>query len=111
MASVKNGNQAMLTSRLFVKSSKFQDDVHGISGNVYKNPLQMIMAKGFPFLDQVNLLLHHMQETGLIDKIIEDYQYNMSTLENIKKIVQTNRKQHTDENSPCKRKLITFLVI
>jgi hypothetical protein len=90
LEAVRRGQQALLTSRLFVRSNRHRKHVHGITGDVFKNQLEMVMSKGFPLVQQVNLVLHYMLETGLIDKIVEDYQFNMSKLLYIQSVVNGN---------------------
>lgn len=43
---VKNSEQSMLMNRLYVISNPMRNKIHGVSGNVFTNPIEMIAERG-----------------------------------------------------------------
>lgn len=84
MKSVRDGCISLLSNRIFVLSHDLQDDLFGIPGNVFSNPLEMIAERGFPLIRKFNALINRMKDAGLISKIYKDFLYNKTILDYIR---------------------------
>lgn len=93
MKLVRDGRISILSNRIFVLSHDLQDDIFGIPGNVFSNPLEMIAERGFPMIRNFNSLINRMKDTGLITKIYRDFLYNKTILDHIR-----HREGITDVN-------------
>lgn len=102
---VKNGSQSMLLNRFYVLSNPMRNQIYGVSGNVFTNPIEMIAERGiftikttttrkfnkknanffsgFLLLRKFDKILSFMKDSGLMDKINKDFIFNMTILNNI----------------------------
>lgn len=74
---VMAGHQAILMSRLFVKSKKYGHHVYSFKSNVFSNQLEIICEKGFPLLSDFNNVISLLKDSGVIEKIYSDALYEM----------------------------------
>lgn len=81
MKSVRDGFISILSNRIFVLSHDLQDDIFGLPGNVFSNQLEMIAERGFPLIRKFNSLINRMKDTGLIEKIYDDFLFNKTILD------------------------------
>lgn len=81
---VRDGYLSMLLNRIFVLSHDLQDEVFGLPGNVFSNPLEMIAERGFPMIRHFNSLINRMKDAGLISKIYEDFLFKKKVLDFIR---------------------------
>lgn len=86
---IRDGDMAILISRLFVKSNKYRNDVFGLTQPMFSNPLEMIVERGFPLLRRTNEILSTLRDAGLMNKLFIDFNYNMTILTSIRE-----RKAH-----------------
>lgn len=84
MKLVRDGFISILSNRIFVLSHDLQDDIFGIPGNVFSNPLEMIAERGFPLIRKFNALINRMKDAGLTSKIYKDFLYNKTILDHIR---------------------------
>lgn len=84
MALVRDGKISILSNRLYVISQDMDDDVFGLPGNVFSNPLEMIAERGFPLMRRLNVLINRMLDAGLITKIYNDFLFKNFVLDFIK---------------------------
>lgn len=84
MKMVRDGYISILSTRIYILSHDLQDDIFGLPGNVFSNPLEMIAERGFPLIRKFNSLINRMKDAGLMSKIYQDFLYNKTILECIR---------------------------
>lgn len=84
---VRMGYQAILANRLYVMTNPLREKIFGLTSNIFSNQLEMITLKGFPLLSRWNTLISLFKDAGLVDKILHDFSYRISTLNEIRDIV------------------------
>jgi hypothetical protein len=108
---------ALLMSKLFVRSTTeryfnficfFKDDFNryltisrnnlfGLTQSMFANHLEMIVERGFPLLRRINEILASLRDMGLMSKLFEDFQYNMTILTSIREMkARVNKDQPID---------------
>lgn len=80
---VANGNRVILTNRVFILSKSIHN-VFPLPFNVFANPLEMISERGFPLLSRFSSLIAYMRDAGVIQKLYDDFQYNVTMLHSIR---------------------------
>lgn len=90
LKAVSLGKRVMLTSRMYVKSSHFRDAVHGLTLDSFANQLELIVEKGFPLLPKFNRIISNLNDMGIVEKLFNDFLYNVTILEQIEEIVNPN---------------------
>lgn len=83
LEAIRDRKRIVLLNRIFVSSKSF-DGVFGLPANVFVSPLEMICERGFPLLKPFSMLISHMIDAGIIDKLLHDFHYNVTILENIR---------------------------
>uniref|UniRef100_A0A1A9X4A3 Ionotropic glutamate receptor C-terminal domain-containing protein n=1 Tax=Glossina brevipalpis TaxID=37001 RepID=A0A1A9X4A3_9MUSC len=86
LEAVKIGKRVILSSRMYILQNKIADDLYAFKRNVFSSPVQMIMKPGFPFLIEFNLLIRRMRDSGIFEKINDDFRYNNTYLNRIHKM-------------------------
>lgn len=81
---VANGKRVILTNRVFILSKSIHN-VFPLPFNVFANPLEMISERGFPLLKRFNSLITYMRDAGVIQKLYDDFYYNVTMLQSIRK--------------------------
>lgn len=84
MKLVRDGFISILSNRIYVLSHDLEDDIFGIPGNVFSNPLEMIAERGFPLIRKFNTLINRSIDAGLVNKIYSDFLYNKTILGHIR---------------------------
>ncbi|XP_065084053.1 uncharacterized protein Ir60a [Ochlerotatus camptorhynchus] len=84
---VSEGKRVILTSRMYIMSSHYREDVHALSQDVFANQLEMIVEKGFPLLPKFNRIISNLNDMGITSKLFQDFLYNVTILDNIKEIL------------------------
>lgn len=77
------GRRVILTNRVFLLSKSIHN-VYPMPFNVFVNPLEMVSERGFPLLRRFSRLIMFMRDAGVIEKLYEDFHYNMTTLHHIR---------------------------
>lgn len=95
MADVVAGKRIILVNRNFVLS-KAITDVYAMSSNVFASPLEMISERGFPLLRRFSNLIMFMRDAGIIDKLYDNFYYNMTTLHRIQDLVNGKGIEQTN---------------
>lgn len=80
---VAKGKRVVLMSRFFILSKSITN-VYPMPFNVFTNPVEMVSERGFPLLLRFSNLISIMKDTGIIEKLYSDFQYNMTVLHNIR---------------------------
>lgn len=80
---VSKGKRVLLISRIFVLS-KSVHNIYGMPFNVFANPLEMISERGFPLLRRFSNLIMFMRDAGIIEKLYDNFYYNMTMLHHIR---------------------------
>ena len=88
---IKNGEIALLVSKLYVGSNKYRNSVHGIQRSMFANHLEMIVERGFPLLRRINKLLAGLRDNGFMSKLFIDFKFNTTILASIREM-----KAHKD---------------
>lgn len=86
LESIKNGEMALIVSRLYVRSNKYRNDVFGLTQSMFANHLEMIVERGFPLLRRINEILSTLRDMGLMSKLFVDFHYNMTILTPIREM-------------------------
>lgn len=89
---VASGKRVILTNRVFILS-KTINDVFPLPFNVFSNPIEMISERGFPLLNRFSNLIAYMRDAGVIQKLYDDFHYNVTMLHHIR--TRDARKQST----------------
>lgn len=97
MKLIKNGDMTVLISRLFVSSSKYRNEVFGLTQSMFANHLEMIVERGFPLLRRINQILSTLRDMGLMSKLFVDFNYNMTILASIREMKQRQIRQLSPE--------------
>lgn len=92
---IKDGKMTLLISRLYVRSNKYRNDVFGLTRSMFANPLEMIVERGFPLLRRINHIIATLRDAGIMSKLIQDFNYNMTILTSIREM-----KAHKVELDP-----------
>lgn len=92
LARIKNGEIALLVSKLYVRSNKYRNSVHGITSSMFSNHLEMIVERGFPLLRRINEVLAALRDMGFISKLFIDFKYNMTILTPIREMKALKQK-------------------
>lgn len=87
---VAKGKRVLLTNRIFVLSKSIHN-VYAMPFNVFANPLEMISERGFPLLRRFSNLIMFMRDAGIIEKLYDNFNYDMTMLHHI-------RDREDDEN-------------
>ncbi|XP_052862875.1 uncharacterized protein LOC128269451 [Anopheles cruzii] len=85
LQAVSEGSRALLMSRLYVRNSIYHERLHGLSKDVLVTQIEMIVEKGFPLLPKFNRILSNLNDMGIIEKLWQDFLYNVTILEHIKR--------------------------
>lgn len=80
---IRDQKRVVLLNRNFVLSRSV-DDLFGLSLNVFMSPIEMICERGFPLLKPFSMLISHMIDAGIIDKLHKDFVFDVTYLENIR---------------------------
>lgn len=80
---VANGERVILTNRVFVLSKSI-NDVFPLPFNVFANQIEMISERGFPLLNRFSNLIAGMRDSGIIQKLYNDFHYNATVLHYIR---------------------------
>lgn len=83
LAAVANRHRVILTNRAYILSQSI-DNVFPLPFNVFANQIEMITERGFPLLDRFSTLISHMRDSGIIQKLYNDFYYNVTMLHNIR---------------------------
>lgn len=83
LAAVAHGERVILTNRAFVLSKSIHD-VFPLPFNVFANQIEMISERGFPLLNRFNNLIAFMRDSGIIQKLYNDFHYNVTVLHYIR---------------------------
>lgn len=83
MDAVADGERVILTNRVFVLSKSI-DHVFPLPFNVFTNQIEMISERGFPLLNRFNDLIAFMRDSGIIQKLYNDFYYNATVLHYIR---------------------------
>lgn len=86
LRSIKNGEMALLVSKLFVRSNKYRNDIHGITRSMFANHLEMIVERGFPLLRRMNEILAGLRDNGFMNKLFVDFKFNMTILTTMREL-------------------------
>ncbi|KFB50009.1 AGAP011943-PA-like protein [Anopheles sinensis] len=87
------GKRSLLMSRLYVRNTKYHGLVHGLSTDVFATQIEMIMEKGFPLLPKFNRILSNLIDMGLMEKLWNDFLYNVTILNHIKRNRQLSEEE------------------
>lgn len=80
---VAMGTRVILTNRVFILSKSIHG-VYPLPFNVFANPLEMISERGFPLLKRFSNLIMFMRDAGIIQKLYDDFYYNVTVLYHIR---------------------------
>lgn len=80
---VAQGKRVILTNRVFILSKSI-NDVFPLPFNVFANPIEMISERGFPLLDRFSTLIAYMRDSGVIQKLYNDFHYRVTVLHHIR---------------------------
>lgn len=80
---VANGERVILTNRVFVLS-KSKNQVYPLPFNVFTNQLEIFSERGFPLLNRFSQLIAWMRDSGIIEKLYNDFYYNATMLHYIR---------------------------
>lgn len=80
---VANGERVILTNRVFVLSKSLHH-VFPLPFNVFANQIEMISERGFPLLNRFSSLIAWMRDSGVIQKLYNDFYYNATVLHYIR---------------------------
>lgn len=80
---IRDRKRVILLNKNFVLSKSI-DDIFGLSMNVFMSPIEMICERGFPLLKPFSVLISHMIDAGIIQKLHDDFVYDVTVLENIR---------------------------
>lgn len=94
LRSIKNGEMALLVSKLYVRSNQYRNSLHGITRSMFANHLEMIVERGFPLLRRINEIISALRDMGYMSKLFIDFKYNMTILEPIREMKK--HKNHVD---------------
>lgn len=83
MEAVANGKRVILTNRVFVLSKSIQN-VFPLPFNVFANQIEMISERGFPLLNRFNSIIAFMRDSGIVQKLYNDFYYNATVLHYIR---------------------------
>ncbi|XP_062556566.1 uncharacterized protein LOC134221390 [Armigeres subalbatus] len=89
------GERVVLASRMYVKSSHFKDNVHGLNQDTFATQLEMIMEKGFPLLPKFNRIISNLNDMGITEKLFHDFMFNVTILEKIEDILNPDDDDHS----------------
>lgn len=95
MADVAAKKRIILVNRNFVLSKSITD-VYAMSFNVFASPLEMISERGFPLLRRFSYLIMFMRDAGIIEKLYDNFYYNMTTLHRIQDLVNGKGIEETN---------------
>uniref|UniRef100_A0A8W7PI74 Ionotropic glutamate receptor C-terminal domain-containing protein n=1 Tax=Anopheles coluzzii TaxID=1518534 RepID=A0A8W7PI74_ANOCL len=84
LQAVVEGKRSLLMSRLYVRNTKYNGLVHGLSRDVLVTQIEMIMEKGFPLLPKFNRILSNLIDMGIMQKLWSDFLYNVTILDRIR---------------------------
>lgn len=76
----------LLISKLYVRSNKHRNDVFGLTRSMFANQVEMIVERGFPLLRRINQILAAMRDMGIMSKLSNDFNYNMTILTPIREM-------------------------
>lgn len=71
-----------MTNRVFVLSKSIQD-VFPLPFDVFVNQIEMISERGFPLLNRFSNIIAFMRDSGIIQKLYNDFYYNATVLQSI----------------------------
>ena len=91
---IMDGGETILISRLYVQSNEHRNDIFGLSQDMFANHLEMIVQRGFPLLRRINEIISSLRDMGLMSKLFNDFNYNMTILQPIHE-----RKKRQDEGN------------
>lgn len=80
---VSLGKRVILTNRVYILSKSIHD-VFPMPINVFTNQIEMISERGFPLLKPYSDLIADMRDSGVIQKLYNDFHYNATTLHHIR---------------------------
>lgn len=80
---VAMGKRVILTNRAFILSTSIHN-VFPLPFDVFVNPIEMVSERGFPLLRRFNFMIMHMRDTGIIQKLYNDFYYNVTVLHHIR---------------------------
>lgn len=83
LEAVANAERVILTNRAFVLS-KSMHRVFPLPFNVFTNQIEMISERGFPLLKRFSNLIAYMRDSGIIQKLYNDFHYNATVLHYIR---------------------------
>lgn len=97
LIAVAQGKRVILTNRVFILSKSIHN-VFALPKNMFANPLEMISERGFPLLKRFSNLIMYMRDAGIIQKLYNDFHYNVTVLYHI-------RDREGDDLKPTRRVL------
>lgn len=100
LRSIKGGEIALLISKLYVRSNKYRNSVHGITQSMFANNIEMIVERGFPLLKRINEILSALRDNGFMNKLFDDFKFNMTILTPIRELrANSGKGENTYEES------------
>jgi len=66
--------------------NRYADDIFAFPENVFSSPMQLIMKAGFPFMEEMNMIIRYMRDVGIMQKIDSDFRFNNTYLNRIAKM-------------------------
>ncbi|CAO1435968.1 unnamed protein product [Diamesa serratosioi] len=96
---IMKGEETILMSRLYVKSSKHRNDIFGLSQDMFSNQMEMIVERGFPLLQRINEIISCLRSMGMMSKLFNDFKYNMTILQSIRELKKSQDKGITEESN------------
>lgn len=91
-------NIAIIMSKLFVRSNKYNAGVHGLSQSMFSNNLEMIVERGFPLLRKINNIISTMRDMGMMSKFLKDFSYNTTILARIRNQARQSKGRKITED-------------
>uniref|UniRef100_A0A336M0W3 CSON009771 protein n=1 Tax=Culicoides sonorensis TaxID=179676 RepID=A0A336M0W3_CULSO len=96
------GQLSTILSRMYVKQQNiYVEHVHGLSLDVFSSPVEIICEKGFPLLKEFNKVLSNINDMGLTHKLMNDFEFNTTILQQIINTVSGNIDHEFDEQELC----------
>lgn len=88
----------LLISRLYVRSNLYRNEVFGVTRSMFSNQLEMIFERGFPLIRRINEIIAAMRDMGMMSKLFNDFNYNMTILTSIRELKeQISHSESTDD--------------
>ena len=72
----------------FVQSTRYRNDVFGLTLNMFSNHLEMIVERGFPLLPKINHVISQMRDSGLMAKLNDDFIFNFTIISFMRELIE-----------------------